>query len=409
MAKIGTLTMRYTGNSRILSYSLSRSNTTVTMYISLYFNDADTGVADLALIDDPAFCPMAERTDFTEEIGGQGPEGMNTRLIIWRTNVISIGNSLGGRYFDGTVSWPAGTAVSAPTAAQLASAIAPVNTTLSWSGAQSGFNNPISGYRIEFSDCPKGGSYGNWMLYSTVAGTNGWGSLTVVPSGTSGTMRRFRVAAIGLEGTDSLSGYMECPTALLGNTPPGAPSITYPAAGATCYAAAPFIKGKVGTDAEGDAMTLEYAIDSGGFASLASAGQVIGTLSAGKHTVKLRARDSNGSYSGEVSREFTLSAVSWKRAISAGAVISSATISHRADISELLAAANVARSYYGLAAATLPGTVGRFGDWKAQMAALQTALGACWAIRQTSAKGWKTVPEYPTAAVINELREGVKV
>ena len=91
--------------------------------------------------------------------------------------------------------------------------------------------------------------------------------------------------------------------------------------------------------------------------------------------------------------------------IDTGTVIANHTISHRTDIEELLGAVNTMRTYYGLAAVKLPGTVGKWADWKPQMKALQNGIEEVRTALDKTAHTWLAVPSWPTADVINELRQ----
>ena len=71
--------------------------------------------------------------------------------------------------------------------------------TLSWSGANGGVNNSITGYRLFYQDSTNGNSWSGWYEYKSVSSTASSGS-TEVDLGSVGTYRMFGVATIGSAG-----------------------------------------------------------------------------------------------------------------------------------------------------------------------------------------------------------------
>ena len=71
--------------------------------------------------------------------------------------------------------------------------------TLSWSGANGGVNNSITGYRLFYQDSTNGSSWSGWYEYKYVSSTSSSGS-TEVDLGSVGTYRMFGVATIGSAG-----------------------------------------------------------------------------------------------------------------------------------------------------------------------------------------------------------------
>lgn len=71
--------------------------------------------------------------------------------------------------------------------------------TLSWSGANGGVNNSITGYRLFYQDSTDGSSWSGWYEYKSVSSTASSGSAEV-DLGSVGTYRMFGVATIGSAG-----------------------------------------------------------------------------------------------------------------------------------------------------------------------------------------------------------------
>lgn len=287
-----------------------------------------------------------------------------------------------------------------------------LNTTtkiLTISGGAGGDLNTFQGYHVSWRDKPIGGSYGSWSSDVTVSSTSTTAKYTVTAP--AGYVRQFRARTIGSAGSSYYSAYTTCSTTLTGNTAPSAPTIKRPAASAKTLSTTPVIVVACSADPDGDSMTLKRQIDGGSWTTVKTltSGTVYDQLPAlgtGSHTVAYKLADAYEE-SSAASVTFTVSAHSWGRTIQTGSVISNKSISHRTDINELLSAVNVQRAFYGLSAISLPGTLGRFGDWKSQMQALQTGItGSAGAAGKTMT--WSTVPAYPTASIINQIRTAVK-
>lgn len=71
--------------------------------------------------------------------------------------------------------------------------------TLSWSGANGGVNNSITGYRLFYQDSTNGSSWSGWYEYKGVSSTASSGSVEV-NLGSVGSYRMFGVATIGSAG-----------------------------------------------------------------------------------------------------------------------------------------------------------------------------------------------------------------
>lgn len=294
---------------------------------------------------------------------------------------------------------------------------APTSVTLNTStkvltikGGAGGDLNTFSGYGISWRDRKAGSStWGSWTSDTVVNSTST--TVTYTVTAPAGYERQFRARTRGSAGSSYYSAYVTCSTTLLGNTAPGTPTLRLPAANATSRSQTPVMVLNVPADADGDTMTLKRQIDSGSWVSVktikkGAAYDQLPTLAAGSHTVRYKLADAYAEGSA-ASRTFTVSPATWGRTIATGTVISNKTVSHVADINELLTVVNAQRAFYGLTAITLPGTVGRFGDWQNQMQQLLTAINAS---RTAAGQGTVslTVPAYPTASVFNSLREYAK-
>ena len=120
--------------------------------------------------------------------------------------------------------------------------------------------------------------------------------------------------------------------------------------------------------------------------------------------------DASGGVSDTASASFTVAAPAWTRDITSGAVIASETVSHQADLTELLSAVNAVRARFGLDAVTLPGRLGYFADWLTQMQALAQGAADCYTLLGESTAIPQQETNYPSAATVNTVRtlvEGV--
>jgi len=131
------------------------------------------------------------------------------------------------------------------------------------------------------------------------------------------------------------------------------------------------------------------------------------TLPPGAHTLTLKLTDILLADSPLTTRAFTVAAATWKRLVGAGTIIADASISHRDDMTELLQRVNAVRRYTGLTDMTLPGALGQFAAWQAQMEALESGIAACYTATGRPAPAFSTVPGYPAAAIINEIRAAI--
>ena len=280
---------------------------------------------------------------------------------------------------------------------------------LTITGGAGGDLNTLAGFGVSWRDRTIGSdTWGAWSADQVST------ARTVTVTAPAGKERQFRVRTRGSAGETYFSAYVQCATLLVGNTAPGTPAVTYPANNATTLSLTPAVVVTCPAEPEGDAMTLKRQVDGGSWQTVASvpgAGGVVRdrlpTLSAGTHTIRYTLTDTYGLESGAASVTLMASPPAWSRAIVTGSVIANQSISHRADILELRTAVNAQRAYYGLATMTLPGTVGNFSDWRPQMLALQTAIGSAFAVAGVAAPNWASVPGWPTAAVIQQIRSAV--
>ncbi len=285
---------------------------------------------------------------------------------------------------------------------------------LTVTGGAGGALNAFTGYKAQYRQAAEKASldelsaFGAWTDLATLTG----GVKTLSVSAPVGYARQFRVCATGAAGASYYSAYVECATVLYGNAAPGAPTISRPVSGAEAAVSAPSIVLLCPAEPDGDTQTLERRLDGGAWTSaIASAAgtvyDLLPTLSAGAHTVSYRLRDAHGLAGGTASVSFTVRPMRWARKIEPGTVISSPSVSHRADITELLNAVNASRAFYGLSAIALPGALGAFSGWKAQMEAPRAGEDQARAAAGRLAAEASAVPAYPTAAVIAALRAGL--
>lgn len=277
---------------------------------------------------------------------------------------------------------------------------------LTISGGKGGDQNTFKGYGISWRDKPINGSYGGWA--SDVVVNSSSTTVTYTVSAPAGYVRQFRVRTLGSAGSSYYSAYVTCGTTLTGNTAPKSPSVVFPVSGGTCYSATPIVKVNCPADPDGDEMALCRKVDSGDWEPLGtvSGDYVLDTLPAlsnGSHTIQYKLLDIYGATSATISITVTKLALSWTREIVPGTVISNKEVSHQADISQMLDVLNAQCAWYGKASVTLTGTLGRFGDWKAQMEQMLEAIKAN-AAAAGKAMEYDAVPSYPAASVINTIR-----
>lgn len=277
------------------------------------------------------------------------------------------------------------------------------NIAISWPAGSDPDGN-LSSYTVQYQTSADGVNWSGWADLTITAAV----STAHAPGLTRGHYIRYQVRSNDSFGVSS--GYTQSGVVRRNQTP-GAPSFVLPVSGGVTYSLKPGLKITVPPEPDGQAQKLQVSVDWGSYtdfvAGISGVGATITpsiSLAAGAHTLTLRLVDSLGAAGPEVARGITISMPTWTRSIATGSVIANASISHRNDINELLARINTARAFYGLSASALPGTVGKWADWKGQMEALQAALGACFTAVGKAVPSWTAVPAYPTAAIINQLR-----
>lgn len=278
--------------------------------------------------------------------------------------------------------------------------------TLSISGGAGGDLNNFTGYGVSWRDAKIGtSSYGSWSSDVVVTGGT---TATYAVSAPSGYVRQFRVRSLGSAGAAYYSDYVICSATLSGNTAPNAPTVIFPGNGKNTYSKTPVVKLNCASDPQGDEMTLYRNVDGAGWAIVQKlnsgyAFDHLPSVGVGSHSVKYKLADSYGLESGETTVSFTVLALEWTRVIQTGTVISNASVSHQADINQLLTVTNAQCGWCGNSSVALGGTVGRFSDWKAQMEQLESAIKAN---AEKAGRGvtFQSPPSYPTASVINEIR-----
>lgn len=286
--------------------------------------------------------------------------------------------------------------------------------TLSWPACTDPDGN-LAGYQVQQQLSADGSTWGDWADVTQVSKN----TATVSPSVNRGQYVRFRVRSID---TLSAASAWAVSAAVRRNRVPDAPVIL--CAGALDrVSASPVFAVTASAEPDGESMTVQYMVEaqngaqelawtdagilpsSGGKAAFR--GNLV--LETGTHRLLVRLVDASGGVSASASSAFAVGSIPWTRSIASGAVIADESISHRADITEMLTQVNLCRARVGLENVTLPGTVGAFADWQKQMNALLEGLKDCYTAVKETAEA-VTVPVYPAADAVNGLRnlcEGV--
>lgn len=296
-------------------------------------------------------------------------------------------------------------ACTAPTAL----ALDPSARVLAITGGAGGDLNEWTGFGVSWRERRINDSvWSEWSEDETVAGR----SVTVTVN--SGMVRQFRVRTLGAAGSAYYSDYVVCDTLLNGNTAAGTPVVLLPLSGLATCAAAVMVKIECPAEPDGDAMTLQRSLDGSAWATAANVSASGGlaydlfSVFEGTHTLKYRLVDANGEAGGEDSITFSCVPCTWTRAIAAGDVIASREISFASDIREMLERVNLQRAFHGLSDLSLPGTVGRVGDWHSQLSAMQQAVNECRAAVGRAAWGFDEPSGWPSAQQINQLRTAIE-
>ena len=288
------------------------------------------------------------------------------------------------------------------------------NIVLSWPACTDPDGN-LAGYQIQQQLSADGSTWGDWADVMQVSEN----TAAVSPSVNRGQYVRFRVRSVDTLAAAS-SWAMSDPVRR--NRVPDAPVILC-AGNLDRVSSSPVFAATAGAEPDGESMTVQYMIEaqngaqelawtdagilpsSGGKAAFR--GNLV--LETGIHRLLVRLVDASGGVSASASAAFTVGTIDWTRTIASGSVIADETISHRADIAELLTQVNLCRARVGLETITLPGMVGAFADWQKQMTALKEGVKDCYTALKETAEA-VDVPVYPAAAAVNGLRslcEGV--
>jgi len=278
--------------------------------------------------------------------------------------------------------------------------------TITWPAGTDPDGN-LSNYTVQYSTSTDASAWGAWANLGTYTAR----TITHAPTLARGSYIRYQVRsndALGVSSGWRISGNVRR------NSVPATPSFVFPANNQTVFTLTPTVRVMVGAEPDGQTQTLQISVNSGtwqtvqGMSASGGTANATPTLIVGQNTVTVRVLDSLNAASNTASRTITVVIKEWARAISTGVVIANTTISHQADITEMLTAVNTVRAYYGLTASTLPGTAGKWADWKLRIEALQTAIAACYTAAGKTIPTWGNVPAYPTAAFINAIRNAIK-
>ncbi len=286
--------------------------------------------------------------------------------------------------------------------------------TLTWPACTDPDGN-LAGYQVQQQLSADGSTWGDWADVTQVSKN----TAIVSPSVNRGQYVRFRVRSMD---TLSAASAWAVSAAVRRNRVPDAPVILC-SGNLDRVSASPVFAVTAGKEPDGESMTVQYMVeaqngaqelawtDAGILPSSGGKAAFRGNLvpETGTHRLLVRLVDASGGVSASASSAFTVGSIPWARAIASGAVIADESISHRADIHELLEQVNLCRARVGLENVTLPGTIGAFADWQKQMNALLEGLKDCYtAVKETAEI--VTVPVYPAAHAVNGLRnlcEGV--
>lgn len=281
---------------------------------------------------------------------------------------------------------------------------------LTIAGGAGGDLNELTGYGVSWRDrSVNSADWGAWTADVLTSEP----TLTVEPPA-EGMVRQFRVRTCGSAGSSYFSGYVACRT-LLSGSGVVTPVILFPLSGAVSQSEAPWLIVYCPPDPDNESQHLYVQVDGGEWEHLTECdpGQIteshtrLSNLQPGLHSVTVKMVDESENESPHDSVLFTLKPFAWTRSIAAGDVISNQSVSHQADLVEMLDALNVLRAYYGLPPIeSLPGRLGRFSDWQSQISAMQQGVNDVKLVKGSSENTFFTA-QWPTAAVINQLREAI--
>ncbi len=332
-------------------------------------------------------------------------------------NVMSIRD---GAIITLTITWEYSfTKCTPPTVVTLSASVSEGSLNLNFSGASGGTNNPIWGYKVQYRESDDNASWGAWADFGTYQVASGSGSISVSPSGTQARYRQFQICTLGEAGEGWESGYVLAGS-VRRNSAPAAPGVTAPVASTIIYNSQPRILATVGNDADGHSQTLAasgYTASSGG--AQAPGKKLVlrrsSALSPGGQSVSVASTDALGVASGMVARSFTYSVPSWTDP----SLVAGDTSIKAVHMTELRAAINNVRAYYGMAAypwaqAITAGTTALAG-WTGHVQEMRTAIEQVAALvngwdtgsstYNITLPAWIAIPQNtPSAAVIAQLR-----
>lgn len=278
-------------------------------------------------------------------------------------------------------------------------------------GGAGGDLNAFKGFGVSYRERSiDSTAWGKWSSDTVITGR----SMTVNVSAKK--VRQYRVRTRGSAGSSYFSAYVTCATLAVGNTAPGTPVITMPQTGAFTYSQEPRVFVTVSADPDGDTMKLMRKTDDGEWVERAQISIAEGNeqikddlfdVEFGAHTIYYKVVDANGAETGAASVRLTMEMAEWTREINSGDVIANKEISHVKDIEEMLEKLNVVRKYYNLPGIVLPGTVGRFADWRSQMVAMLEGLNEISQLTDSIEFGTEQVPDWPEASTILMIRFGI--
>ncbi len=284
---------------------------------------------------------------------------------------------------------------------------------LAWSG-EADVDGNIKHQKIQYAVKPAGGSYGAWADLKTATGSN----TTTAQTLNRGAKIRFQTKSVDKLGAEADT--WKASNEVERNSTPATPSILFPGAGKTIYNVQPYVGLSIGSEPNGQAQTLYYSVDGG---AEVSAGAVAAgtkkmrmpTLTAGARTLRFWLKDSQGASSGQTAVTVTVAANTYARAIAQGTLLWDENAGHRAsnELMDLKTRVNQVRSFYGLAAISLPyeGTTGgntikHFHTWMANAQALQQGLADTCAVSGATVPTWLTrTSNAPSAGIINQIRQ----
>lgn len=331
---------------------------------------------------------------------------------------------------------------------------------VSWAEPQDVDAN-IDHYTVQRRIQTASGPYGEWQQLSTVTAL----SFEDQPSVSRGLKFQYRVCAVDAL---NLSGdYLETQE-FKRNSAPGVASAVFPANGAVTFNQKPYLILDVPAEPDGQSQSVYLSVDGGVFSAAASVapggGRVsvrpLSQLSAGgRHTISVQVRDSMGASGPSFSMAVTIEISSWDREIQRGTIISRigpsfsgeslrlmegqyslsvleltnvqfdddtmivtdvGGVSHQSEIEQLYSRVNTVRAYYGLAAISVPasvgddysnrgsGKIGMFADWGTQMLALYQGLLPILEISGASLPALSiSAGMHPAASVINQIRSAI--